>query len=48
MILVFDFDIVNLLLKTNGGRDGRPSFVILVVWSALIFDGLVVVAWSRK
>ena len=32
-------DIVNLLLKTNGGRDKRPHFVIFAVWKALIFMG---------
>ena len=29
MDLLFNFDIVNLLLKTNGGRVRRPNFVIL-------------------
>ena len=36
MDLLFNSDIVNLLLKTNMGRDRRPNFVIFVVWSALI------------
>ena len=48
MDLLFNFDIVNLLLKTNGGRGRRPNFVIFVVWSALIVGGWVVVARSRK
>ena len=30
------------------GRDRRPDFVIFVVWSALIVDGWVVMAWSKK
>ena len=28
MNLLFDFDIVKLLLKNNGGGDGSPNFVI--------------------
>ena len=48
MDLVFNFDIVKLLLKTNAGRDRRPNFVIFVVWSALIAGRWVVVAWNRK
>ena len=48
MDLLFNSDIVNLLLKTNMGRDRRPNFVIFVVWSALIVSRWVVVAWSRK
>ena len=48
MDLLFNSDIVNLLLKTNMGRDRRPNFVIFVVWSALIVGRWVVVAWSRK
>ena len=36
MDMLFDSDIVNLLLKTNEGRERRPNFVIFVVWSALI------------
>ena len=46
MDLVFNSDIVNLLLKTNAGRDRRPNSVIFEVWSALIVDGRVVVVWS--
>ena len=45
--LLFDSDMVNLLLKTSGGRD-RPNFVILVVWSALIVGSWVVVARGRS
>ena len=29
MDLLFDFDVVKLLLKSNGGGDRRPNFVIL-------------------
>ena len=29
-------------------RDRRPNVVVFVVWSALIVDGWVVVAWGRK
>ena len=32
-ILPFNSDIKNFLLKTNGGRDRRPNFVIFLVWS---------------
>ena len=46
MDLVFNSDIVNLLLKTNARRDRRPNSVIFEVWSALIVDGRLVVAWS--
>ena len=35
MDLLFDSDIVNLLLKTKVGRDRRPNYVNVVVWSAL-------------
>ena len=34
MDLLFNSDIVNLLLKTNRGRDRRPNFAVFVVWSA--------------
>ena len=46
--LLFDSDMVNLLLKTSGGRDRRPNFVILVVWSAFIVGGWVAVARGRS
>ena len=48
MDLLFNSDIVNLLLKTNEGRDRRTNFVTFVVWSALIVGEWVVVARSRK
>ena len=35
MDLLFDSEIVNLLLKTKVGRDRRPNNVNVVVWSAL-------------
>ena len=45
--LLFNFDIVNSLLKTYGGRERRPNFVNIVVWGALTV-GWVVVVRSRK
>ena len=39
MNLLFHSDIVNLLLKANGGRGRKPDFVIFVDWSALIVVG---------
>ena len=40
MDLHFNSDIVNLLLKTNGGEiEGLIFFFLLVVWSALIVGG---------
>ena len=36
MDLLLNPDIVNLLVKTNGGRDRGPNFVIFVVWSTLM------------
>ena len=38
---IFDFNVVNLMLKNNGGRDRRPNFVVFVVWSAFNVDGWV-------
>ena len=35
MDLLFDSEIVNLLLKTKVGRDRMPNYVNVVVWSAL-------------
>ena len=35
MDLLFDSEIVNLLLKTKVGRDRRPNYVNVVVRSAL-------------
>ena len=48
MNLLFDFDVVNLLLKNNGGRDRRLNFVNFVVWSALNIDSWVLVGWGRE
>ena len=56
MFLLFNSDIVNLLLNTNrgggGGGDRRSNFVIFVVWYTLIVGRWVLVgmlvAWSRK
>ena len=48
MHLLLNCDIVNLLLKTNLGRNRRPNFVIFVVWSALVVGWWVLVTWSRK
>ena len=48
MDLLLNPDIVNLLLKTSGGRDRRPNFVIFVVWSTLIVGGWVVVKQGRR
>ena len=40
MNLFFDFDVVKLLFKNNGGggRNRRPNFVIFVVSSTLNVD----------
>ena len=46
--LLFNSDIVNLLLKTNLGRNRRPNFVVFVVWNTLVVGVLVLVVWSRK
>ena len=35
MDLLFDSDIVNLLLKTKGGRDKKPNYIYVVVSSTL-------------
>ena len=52
IFLLFNSDIVNLLLNTNEGRNRRPNFVIFVVWYTLIVGGWVLVrvlvSWSRK
>ena len=48
MNLLFNFDVVNLLLKNNGGKDRRPNFVIFVVWSALNVDVWVVVVGAEN
>ena len=47
MDLLFNSDIVNHLLKINGGRNRKPNFVIFVIWSALIVGRWLVVAWDR-
>ena len=39
---------MNLLLRTDGERNRRPSFVIFVVWSDLIVGRWLVVVWSRR
>ena len=41
MILLFNSDIANLLLNTNGRRNRRPNFVIFVVRYTLIIGGWV-------
>ena len=46
--LLFNVDIVNLLLKNNGGRDRRLQFGIFVVLKALIVGGWMVVAWAKS
>ena len=52
MNLLFNSDVVNVLLKDNGGRNRRPIFVscffiiVFVDWSTLI--GSVVVALGRE
>ena len=44
MDLLLDSHVVNLLLKTSGGKKRRTNFAIFVVWSALIVGGWMVVA----
>ena len=39
---------MDFLFKTNVERDRRPNVVNLVVWSALIVGGWVVMMQSRK
>ena len=48
MNFLFNFDILHLLLKTNGGTERRYNFVIFVIWNTLIVIGYLVVAWSKK
>ena len=52
MLLLFNSDIVNLLLNINKGRNKITNFVIFVVWYTLIVGGLVsvgvLVGWSIK
>ena len=47
---MFNFDIVNSLLKIygGGGGDRRPNFINFVIWSAIFVGWWVVVVWSRK
>ena len=42
MDLLLISDAVNLMLKTNRGRDRRPNFVMFLNWSASIAGGWVV------
>ena len=46
--LLFNVVTVNVLLKSNRGRDRSPHFVIVVVWSALVFGRWLVAARGRK
>lgn len=46
--MLFNFDFVQFLFKTNGGRDKWSNFAIFVVWKALIVGGWVAVVQSRK
>ena len=48
MNFLFNFDILHLLLKTNGGTETRSNFIIFVIWNSLIVIGCLVVAWSKK
>ena len=45
--MLFNINIVKLLLKKRWGKKQKASFLIFVVWSALIADGWVV-ACDRK
>ena len=44
---LFNFDIVNLLWKSNGGRGRRGNFVFSVIESVLFVSGWVAMAWSK-
>ena len=46
--VLFNVDIVNLLLKKTMRGDTEHIIFIFVVWSALVVSGWVVAAWSRK
>ena len=50
--LLFNLDIVKLLLKNNGGGGGggrhRTPHFIFVVWTALVFCRWVVQDWDRE
>ena len=47
MDLLFDSEIVNLLLKTKVGRDRRPNYVNVVVWSALRLVSGGILTWFQ-
>ena len=47
MDYLFDSDIVNPLLKTKEGRDRRPSYVNVVVWSALRLVSDEILTWFQ-
>ena len=44
--LLFNVNIVNLLLKSNGARDRGPHFAIFAIWKAVIVGGWVVMTWA--
>ena len=46
--VLFNVEIVNLLLKKTMRGDTEHIIFIFVVWSALVVSGWVVAAWSRK
>ena len=48
MDLLCNSNIVKFLLKPDGGKDRRPNSVVLVVGSASIASGWVVVTFDRK
>ena len=43
IFLLFNSDIVNLLLNTNEGRNRSPNFLIFVAWYTLIVGGWLLV-----
>ena len=47
MDFLFDYDIVNPLLKTKGGRDRRSYYVNVVVWSALWLVSSEILTWFQ-
>ena len=48
IMLFFDSDMTNPLLKTNGRRDRRFNFVSFVIWGALIVGRWLMMAWGEK
>ena len=44
---LFNFDIVNSLWKSNGGRGKRPNFVFWVVRSVLFVSRWVAMTWTK-